>query len=120
MPMLDHLFEGRDLSTLHAALTLIGAGLALYVMNLPGHERGDNADPVWLQWLRRVSLGGLAAALLWSLNYSLSRQWQPWPPEIAIHVALISWLFARAASIKARNRREGKQRFMVGSTGKGL
>ncbi len=108
--MLDRLLETHDLSIVHTLLTLIGAGLALYVMQLTSHEHEDVADPAWLRWLRRLSLGGVALGFLWSLSYSLTKQWQPWPPELAVHVSLIGMLFVRAAAIHARIERERNRR----------
>lgn len=110
--MLDRLFEGHDLSTVHTLMALLGAGLALYVMQLTSHEHEDAADPAWLRWSRRLSLGGVAMSFLWSLSYSMTKQWQPWPPEVALHLALIGMLSVRAAAIHARIWRE-RNRQMV-------
>ena len=105
--MLDHLLEGRDLTVAHMILTMIGFLLAIYVMQLTSHEHEDEDDPAWLQWGRRFALTGVAGSFLWSLSYSLAKQWQPWPPEIALHLALILMLLFRALAIHARIKREG-------------
>lgn len=105
--MLDRLLEGYDLTTLHTMLALIGAGLALYVMQLTSREHEDISDPPWLQWARRFALASIALSFLWSLIYSLQKAWQPWPPEIAVHLAIISMLAVRALAINARIWREG-------------
>jgi cell division protein FtsW (lipid II flippase) len=108
--MLDQALERLDLTTLHTVLTLVGALMALYVMQLTSHEREDDVDPSWLRWVRRGGLGAIALALLWSLNYSETKSWQPWPPEIALIIAIILTLIVRAAAIHARIWREGSRR----------
>lgn len=113
---IDQVLEGRDLSTLHTALTLIGAGLAIYVMQLTSHEHEDAPDPVWVQWVRRIVLGGIAMAFLWNLNYAHTKDWQPWPPELALMVATIGQLFVRAVAIHLRIKRDGSFRHRELST----
>lgn len=107
---IDQVIEGRDLSTLHSLLTLIGAGLAIYVMQLTSHEHEDAVDPAWIRWGRRFVLGCIALAFLWSLNYAQTKSWQPWPPEIMLVLAVIGQLAVRAAAIHLRIRREGSNR----------
>jgi hypothetical protein len=105
--MLSQALERFDLTQIHTALTLIGAGLALYVMQLTSHEHEDISDPAWLRWCRRLYLGGIALALLWSLSYSETKSWQPWPPEIGLILAVIGMLVVRAVAIHTRVWREG-------------
>ncbi len=49
----------------------------------------------------------IALALLWSLAYSETKGWQPWPPDLAIIITIIALLMVRGAAIHARLLREG-------------
>jgi len=102
--------ENFDLSGVHTALTLLGAALAIYVMALTGYEHEDEHDPVWLQWARRLVLVAMAWSCLWSLSFSESRNWQPWPPDLMMLMAMIGYLGVRASAIHARIWREGHRR----------
>lgn len=97
--MLDRLVEGHDLIALHAMMTLVGATLGLYVMQMVGR---DDRHPPPIQWALRSSLAILTLSLLWSLHYSLRTQWQPWPPEILLHLGLIVLLATWAAILHSR------------------
>lgn len=110
---IDQVLEGHDLSTLHTILTLLGFGLTLYVMQLTSHENEDISDPPWLRWGRRMALGLVALALLWSLSYSETKRWQPWPPEMMLVLGVIGIMAVRAVAIHLRIRREGRRRFPV-------
>lgn len=102
--------ETTDLTSSHTILALFGAGLSVYVMALTSYEREDINDPVWLQWFRRLYLGMGALALLWSISYSTTKGWQPWPPEVCLILAWISMLSGRTAAIHIRIWREGRRR----------
>lgn len=108
--MIDRFLEGLDLTTLHTILTIAGMFLAVYVMQLTSHVNEDHADPPTVRWFNRASLAGIGLALLWSLSYSQTKNWQPWPPEIALILAVIIMLGARAIAIHARIRRVGIRR----------
>ena len=97
--MLDHLVESRDLTVIHSILSLVGGGLGLYVMQLVGR---DERHPPAVQWALRASLAVLTLALFWSLLYSLTKQWQPWPPEILLHFGLIVLLATWASILHKR------------------
>lgn len=104
--MLNQTLESLDLSTAHTVLALFGAGLAIYVMQLTSHVKEDAVDPVWLQWARRFGLALIAWCLLWSVSYSTTKSWQPWPPELGLIVALIVVLSVRAIAIRLRLQRD--------------
>lgn len=104
--MLSKSLDSFDLTTAHTVLVLFGAALSLYVMQLTSHVEEDKVDPPWLQWGRRVCLAAIAWSLLWSLSYSTSKSWQPWPPEMALIFSLIAVLLIRVIAIHMRLRRE--------------
>lgn len=104
---IDRLLEGVDLSAVHTILTLAGMFLAVYLMQLTSHADEDHDDPPALKWCRRAALAAIALALLWSLSYSQTKSWQPWPPEIALIFAIIAMMGVRAVAIHARMRRQG-------------
>lgn len=107
---IDRLLEGLDLTALHTLLTIAGMFLAVYVMQLTSHVNEDHDDTAPLRWGRRSALAGIALSMLWSLSYSLTKSWQPWPPELALILAIIVMLGVRAIAIHARIRREGIRR----------
>lgn len=107
---IDRLLEGADLTAAHTLLTIAGMLLAVYTMQLTSHVNEDHDDPWALRWGRRVSLAGIALALLWSLYYSQDKGWQPWPPYLALIVAVIAMLSVRVIAIHARIRRDGIRR----------
>jgi len=105
MPILQRL-EGLDLSTIHTVLCLIGALLAVYQMQLISHKHEDLVDPIWLRWGRRFALLAVALSLTLLVLYADARQWQPWPPQIGLVLAVIMTLGVRILAIHARIRRD--------------
>ena len=105
--MIDILLEGIDLTGLHTTLTVAGAILAVYVMQLTHYEAEDVADPWIVRRFNRVTLMMIALAMLWSALYSISHQWQPWPPELALIFSIDLALLIRMVAIWARIRRTG-------------
>ena len=106
--ILSQVLESVDLTTAHTILTLLGAAVCLYVMALTSYENEDINDPTLVRWGRRIGMGSISLALLWSLNYSMVKQWQPWPPELALIAALIFVFTNRAFAIHCKIRREGR------------
>lgn len=104
---IEHLLEGIDLTGLHTMLTVAGSLLAVYVMQLTHYEAEDFVDPWIVRKMRRFSLALIALAFLWSAAFSLSRQWQPWPPEILLIFAIDLALVIRMVAIWARIKRTG-------------
>lgn len=103
---LNQILEHHDVSWMFTLLTLTAFFLALYVMNLTSSINEDAHDPPWIRWLRRASLAAVALSMLWSLGYSVTMGWQPWPPMIGLLAAVIMMLLVRALAIRAKIRRE--------------
>lgn len=107
---LNQILERSDVSLLFTLLTLAAFFLALYVMQLTSSQHEDSADSLLIQWLRRASLAGVALSMLWSLGYSVTKQWQPWPPTIGLLIAVVLMLIVRVAAIHARMHRDRARR----------
>lgn len=105
--IVDRFLESIDLRTWHMLLSLLGFFIVVYVMQLTHWEAEDDVDPAYIRHLRRVSLALLAWSMLWSLSYQETKNWQPWPPEILMILALDMIMFIRALAIKARIKRTG-------------
>lgn len=112
--MLSSLVEAAApyLSHIHLIFGLIGFFLTVYVMVFISYEREDIADPVWLQWCRRISYAVVALAMMWSLNYQVATGWGPWPPAVLLMFGLILMMAVRAAAVHLRIMREGHRRPM--------
>lgn len=107
---IDRLLDGVDLSGLYTVLSLAGALLAVYVMQATRYEAEDQSDPPVLRNFRTAGLAILALTFLWSLTFSETRQWQPWPPALATTFAIDALLVIRIIAIRARIRRVGRYR----------
>jgi hypothetical protein len=105
--MIDAWLEGRDLSTIHTLLTIVGFFLSAYVMQLTSYVHEDGEDPWLLRRVSRLTLVAICLSMLWSLNYSEARRWQPWPPDLAMLLSVIFLLGTRAIAIHARLIRNG-------------
>lgn len=106
--MVLEFLDSVDLKGAHFVASLLGVGLALYVMQLWGH--GSVAyEHFVVNQLRRTSLIILALALLWSLSYAEIRQWQPWPSDlltvIAVDIFLLSTVISSAIQQYKRKTR---------------
>lgn len=100
-----------DLTRLHNVVAFLGVMMSVYVMMLTSYEQEDRADPLWLQWSRRLALATVATGYLWSLSYSSSRKWEPWPPEIMLMFGILFVMGVRGIAIHLRIWREGHRAF---------
>lgn len=92
-------FDTLDLRTLHVVAALLGVFLALFVMQLWGTgEFHSEHEQRWLVHMRRAALMGLALAFLWSLSYADTKNWQPWPTDIAAVLAIDIFLLTNVIS----------------------
>lgn len=93
MVQIDRLLEQLDLRTLYALASIAGALLSLIAMQFSWEEstrRGGDTN-VMLN-LRRASFVIISLTLLWSLSYAETKGWQPWPPALAIVLAVDFYL----------------------------
>jgi hypothetical protein len=81
-----------DLLPLQAVLSVTGAMLAIYAMQLPSALPHGELWPARL--MRRLGIALVAAGMLWSVRYAFYQGWQPWPPYIlllvGVNVALLA------------------------------
>ena len=77
------ILDGIDLSGVHFAACLMGALMAIYVMQLWSHGSLElQGDCFVAKYARRFSLLILTLSMLWSIAYSTTKGWQPWPPDL--------------------------------------
>ncbi len=110
--------EGIDLIGLHTWLSLFGASLAVYLMQLTSYESEDGVDPLPIRWARRISLALTGLTLLSGVLYSEAKGWQPWPPYLALVTCVVLTLGIRTIAIRARIWREGSRHSVENSMSK--
>lgn len=103
--MLDWV-DGLDLRSVHAIATLLGAILPIYVAQLWGRGELTKIEPPVFMHTRRWGLIALALGNVWSLLYSDQKGWQPWPPHLAIIIAIDVMLVSTVLSAAIRRWRE--------------
>lgn len=100
-----YLLDGFDLRTLHFISCILGATLSVYVNQL--WQRGAllfSEDCLISRYARRISLASLGLTMLWAASYSHSKGWQPWPPDVAIVLAVDGLLFSSVVVAFRRQR----------------
>lgn len=101
--MINSALESCNLVWLHSLLCLIGAVLGIIVMQMTSHlddEVGE--DPIWVIYVRRISMWLLVGSLMWCWSYALTKGWQPWPAYVALLMALDVSLTIRALTVRIR------------------
>lgn len=102
--LLDRILNGIDLSAVHGVLTFIGLFATVYVMQL-SHLSIAAQQPQWLQILSRVGLVFLAWGMLWSLSFSFQKDWEPWPPQLLVYLAVDIIMVSRATMLRMKQKR---------------
>jgi hypothetical protein len=93
--LFDTMFDGVNLSGIHYCASFIGAIMALYVMQLWTVGALAISNDCWFaKHARRLALLLVALAMLWSLEYSDSKGWTPWPSDVATILAVDLFLFS--------------------------
>lgn len=90
------ILDGVDLSMVHFYACLLGALMALYVGRLwsGGWIPLLTADCWFAKFIGSAALCVVSLAMLWSLAYSRTKGWQPWPPDLAALIGVDLLLFA--------------------------
>ena len=102
------MFDGIDLSRVYFISSLAGSLMALYVMQLLAHDAVKIEGDCWFaRYARRFALAGLSLAMLWSLAYSTTKGWQPWPPTLACTIAVDIFLISTIIVAIKRRRALG-------------
>lgn len=101
---MGHFFDGVDLRSVHTVLTFVGVLASVFVMQSV-QRLTEHGEPSLLAWFRRLLLTLLSLAMLWSLSYSQVKQWEPWPPDVAVIAATDAIMILWAITIRLRVRR---------------
>lgn len=92
---IDTMFDQCDLRNVHYVASLIGAIMALYVMQLwTVGSLAISADCFVARHARRFSLLLVALSMLWSLSYQDTKGWMPWPSDVALSIAVDLFLLS--------------------------
>lgn len=97
---LDH----ADLTGVHIMATLVGMLLSVYASHMMWQDEESNRDRWLIRYGRRVMYPLLALAFLWALDYSHVKGWMPWPPNVAIIVAIDFIIAMRILALRQRQR----------------
>ncbi len=76
------MLESFDLLPLQTVLSITGALLAIYAMQLPHAQPFGELWPARL--VRRLGVAMVAGGMLWSVRYAFYQGWQPWPPYLLV------------------------------------
>lgn len=100
--------DGVNLSGVYFTASLSGALMALYVMLLWSHGAVEMEGDCWFaRHSRRIALGAWSLAMLWSLAYSATKGWQPWPPYLLSTLAVDAFLISTIIVAFKRKRALG-------------
>jgi predicted acyltransferase len=94
------MLESLDLLPLQTVLSITGALLAIYAMQLPHSRPYGELWPARL--VRRFGVALVAGGMLWSVRYAMYQGWQPWPPYILILIGINLALLAAIISDSTR------------------
>ena len=100
---LSNLIDAVDFEAVHIAIAMAGMFLSVYLM---AHtEAEDPREPRIIKFSRRFGLMVFGLACCWSVIYSESREWTPWPPDMVALAAIDAMLANRIVSVKLWLRR---------------
>lgn len=94
------MLESLNLLPVQTLLSITGALLAIYAMQLPHARPYGELWPARL--IRRLGVAMVAAGMLWSVRYALYQGWQPWPPYILVLIGINLSLLATIVSDSTR------------------
>lgn len=110
--MLDFV-DRFDLTGVHVIATLLGMFLSIYASLVMWQDSESQRDSRFVRLGRRIMYPMLALAFLWALDYSHIKNWTPWPPNVAITVAMDFIIVMRILALRARQK-EISRRWAIG------
>ena len=93
-----------DLSGVHIVATFTGMLLSIFASQAMWLDPESRRDCLLVRLGRRVMYPVLALSFLWSLDYSHVKGWQPWPPTVAIIIAMDFIIAMRIVALRHRQR----------------
>ena len=93
--LLDSMFDGTSLRSIHLFACFFGSIMALYVMQLWTVGALTASSDCWFaRHSRRFALLLVALSMLWSISYQGSTGWSPWPSDVALCFAIDLFLLS--------------------------
>lgn len=108
MTIMSSLVDSVDWSGIHTALAIYGGLATVYVMKQNRYEAEDRKDTESVRISKEVSLAAIAGAMFWCVTYGSSRDWEPWPPEVLLILALDVMMTVRIIAVWHRIKRMGR------------
>lgn len=102
--MLFSWIEQFDLSGVHILATLVGMLLSVYASQAMWQDPESNRDCWMIRYGRRTTYPLLALALLWALDYAHVKGLPPWPPNVAIIMAIDVIVAMRIWALRLRQK----------------
>lgn len=106
--MLFNWLDRVDLTGVHITVTLAGMLLSVYASHMMWQDNESNRDGPLIQYGRRIMYPLLALAFLWALDYSHVKGWTPWPPNVAIIIAMDFIIIMRILALRQRQRENSR------------
>lgn len=92
-----------DLVPIQIVLSISGALLSMWYIQLP--TTLITGESRLLFCARRSGVALIAGGLLWSVSYGYYREWQPWPPYLAVLAGINLALTAAILTATAMRKR---------------
>lgn len=77
-----------NLAPLHNVAALAGVLLSVWLIKLSTHDLIGKEDRWCFRWAARFSYAAIGIAMAWSSYFGFQQGWQPWPPHLALCIAL--------------------------------
>ena len=90
MDSITLLLENTDLGYIHALCSI--TGIILSVLSMSGI---NPKFQIKKHYSYRVGYALIGLALAWNINYAIDKSWQPWPPNLALIIAVDYFLAVR-------------------------
>lgn len=93
-----------DLTAAHVLAALYGMVVAIYASQATWQDHDSNRDCWIVRYGRKVMYPALALAFLWSLDFAHVKGWTPWPPNVAINIAMDLIITMRIIALRQRQK----------------